>query len=235
MQPSLPEPKPHTSATGAAVCRFLYWLEHSWKSKNVSELSAVEKLASLRAESKLYRGDSFDTIAGFADHGAIVHYRVTPETDYKLRAGIFLIDSGGQYLDGTTDITRTVLLGNRCTRWQRECFTRVLKGHIALATTRFPQGTTGPQLDTIARTALWQIGQNYAHGTGHGVGSYLCVHEGPQSFNANRAAVPLDEGNILSNEPGYYEAGKFGIRIENLVCVEKDETHSSSVENLVPV
>ena len=141
--------------------------------------------------------------------------------------GLFLVDSGAHYLDGTTDITRTLVLGGRPTDLQRDCYTRVLKGHIAIATARFPAGTTGARLDTLARAALWQAGRDYAHGTGHGVGAYLNVHEGPQSISHRSTAVPLEPGNIQSNEPGYYEPGEFGIRIENLVEVVKDEALAS--------
>ncbi len=209
---------------GAVMVRFLHWLERSVPAGGVTEMSAAAKLDGLRAAGERFRGLSFPTIAGYADHGAIIHYSVDEASDIPLRPeGLFLVDSGGHYLDGTTDVTRTLLLGGRPTDAQRDSYTRVLKGHIAIATARFPAGTTGARLDTLARAALWQSGRDYPHGTGHGVGAFLNVHEGPQSISHRSTEVPLEPGNIQSNEPGYYEPGAFGIRIENLVEVVKDE------------
>ena len=209
---------------GVAVVRFLRWLKGAVPKGGVTELSAAERLELFRREGDCFAGLSFRTISGYRHHGAIVHYSVTPETDIPLKAeGLYLVDSGGQYFDGTTDITRTVLLGKTSSAQERNCYTRVLKGHIALARAVFPEGVNGLQLDTLARTELWRAGLDYGHGTGHGVGSHLNVHEGPQSISI-RGHVPLEEGNILSNEPGYYEDGSFGIRIENLVLVERDQT-----------
>ncbi len=174
-----------------------------------------------RAQQPNYHSLSFPTIAGSGANGAIVHYRATPKNSRKLQKNeLFLVDSGAQYYDGTTDVTRTVLLGDKASNWQKECFTRVLKGHIAMAVAIFPKGTTGAQLDVLARQYLWQAGLDYGHGTGHGVGSFLGVHEGPQGIS-KRALTPLQAGMILSNEPGYYEEGAFGIRIENLVLVQE--------------
>ena len=209
---------------GAVMVRFLHWLERSVPAGGVTEMSAAAKLDGLRAAGERFRGLSFPTIAGYADHGAIIHYSVDEASDVPLRPeGLFLVDSGGHYLDGTTDVTRTLLLGGRPTDAQRDSYTRVLKGHIAIATARFPAGTTGARLDTLARAALWQSGRDYPHGTGHGVGAFLNVHEGPQSISHRSTEAPLEPGNIQSNEPGYYEPGAFGIRIENLVEVVKDE------------
>lgn len=203
---------------GAALVKFLCWLEQAQTSGNITELSAEEKLASFRAEHKMYRGPSFDTIAGIGAHGAIIHYRATPTTNRVLETGqLFLLDSGGQYLDGTTDVTRTLSFGIP-TPEMRDRFTRVLKGHIALASIRFPESTTGSELDVLARQHLWAVGLDYNHGTGHGVGTYLGVHEGPQSIS-KRSKVPLVPGMVVSNEPGYYKAGEYGIRIENLQVV----------------
>ena len=209
---------------GAAMVRFLRWLERSVPAGGVTEMGAAAKLDGLRAEGERFRGLSFPTIAGYADHGAVIHYKVDEASDAPLRPeGLFLVDSGGHYLDGTTDVTRTLLLGGRPTDVQRDCYTRVLKGHIAIAAARFPAGVTGARLDTLARAPLWQSGRDYAHGTGHGVGAYLNVHEGPQSISHRSTEVPLEPGNVQSNEPGYYEPGAFGIRIENLVEVVEDE------------
>lgn len=214
---------------GVAVTRFLYWLENAVGRERVTEIACAEKMEEFRSRSKLYRGPSFDTIAGYAAHGAIIHYSATPETDVPLRKrGLLVLDTGGQYPDGTTDITRTICLG-KPTREQKEHFTRVLKGHIQLATASFPSGTSGKQLDTLARKALWDIGLDYGHGTGHGVGSYLSVHEGPHAISPTRdTGVPLVPGMISSNEPGYYRAGEYGIRIENLVYVVRDNVRSQS-------
>jgi len=209
---------------GAAMVRFLRWLERAVPVGGVTEMSAAAKLDGLRSEGEHFRGLSFPTIAGYADHGAIIHYSVDEASDVPLcPEGVFLVDSGAHYLDGTTDVTRTLLLGGRPTDGQRDAYTRVLKGHIAIATARFPAGTTGARLDTLARAALWRSGRDYAHGTGHGVGAFLNVHEGPQSISHRSTSAPLEPGNIQSNEPGYYEPGEFGIRIENLVEVVRDE------------
>jgi Xaa-Pro aminopeptidase len=204
---------------GMALTRFLHWLSGLDGTEGITELAAVEKLAGFRAGGAHYRGPSFDTISGAAANGAIVHYRVTPESDSALEAGtLYLVDSGGQYCDGTTDVTRTVAIGTptpeHCDR-----FTRVLKGHIALARARFPSGTSGTQLDSLARQFLWQVGLDYDHGTGHGVGAYLNVHEGPHRISKHPSQAALEPGMVVSNEPGYYKTGGYGIRIENLVTV----------------
>jgi len=203
---------------GAAVVRFLAWLDREAPSGKLTEIDAVEALESFRRESGLLKDVSFPTIAGAGPNGAIVHYRVTRKSNRPLTAGeLFLIDSGGQYEDGTTDITRTVAVGEP-TPEMRERFTRVLKGHIAIARAVFPDGTSGAQLDSFARQSLWEAGLDFEHGTGHGVGSYLSVHEGPARLS-KLGTVALKRGMILSNEPGYYKAGAYGIRIENLVLV----------------
>ncbi len=177
----------------------------------------------MRAEDGLFRDLSFDTIAGAGANGAIVHYRAEEATQGRLKAGeLFLLDSGAQYPDGTTDVTRTLAIGEPSAE-MRERFTRVLKGHIALASARFPYGTSGSQLDVLARQHLWQAGLDYDHGTGHGVGSYLNVHEGPQRISKIPNRVALEPGMIVSNEPGYYKTGAYGIRIENLVAVVESE------------
>ena len=205
---------------GRAVTRFLAWLDARLdRADDVSEIEAVEALEDFRAQSGELRDVSFPTISGSGPNGAIVHYRVTRATDRRLGPGeLFLIDSGGQYADGTTDITRTVAVGAPSAE-MRERFTRVLKGHIAIARAVFPEGTTGAQIDAFARLSLWEAGLDYDHGTGHGVGSFLSVHEGPQRI-AKTGTVALRPGMILSNEPGYYKTGAYGIRIENLVLVE---------------
>ncbi|MCZ6721444.1 MAG: aminopeptidase family protein P [Proteobacteria bacterium] len=204
---------------GAALVRFLCWLEKTVPDGQVSEMDAARYLAERRAENNLYRGPSFETISGAGANGAIVHYRVSPESDRTISPDeLYLVDSGGQYLDGTTDVTRTLAF-RKPGGEERDRFTRVLKGHIALARAHFPEGTTGPQLDTLARRALWEAGLDYDHGTGHGVGSYLGVHEGPQRISKLANDVALVPGMIVSNEPGYYKTGAYGIRIENLVVV----------------
>ena len=209
---------------GAALARFLHWISLEAPKGTIDELSAVAKLQQFRQACGDLRDTSFDTISGAGPNGAIVHYRVTQETNRPLEMNsLYLVDSGGQYPDGTTDVTRTVAIGEP-TPEMRDRFTRVLKGHIALSTARFPQGTRGTQLDTLARQYLWQAGLDYAHGTGHGVGSYLAVHEGPQRISPVGSSQsggdePLRAGMILSNEPGYYKAGEYGIRVENLVLV----------------
>jgi len=208
---------------GAAMVRFLAWLDRTAPSGELDEIAAAAKLEEFRGDTARRDGAelvdiSFDTIAGYGPNGAIVHYRVTTRTSRRLEPGsLFLVDSGGQYRDGTTDITRTVAIG-RPTAEMRDRFTRVLSGHIALTTARFPAGTPGAQLDSLARNALWRAGFDFDHGTGHGVGSFLSVHEGPARI-AKTGTVPIEAGMILSNEPGYYKAGAYGIRIENLVAV----------------
>ncbi|MFL5117865.1 MAG: aminopeptidase P family protein [Microvirga sp.] len=207
---------------GAAVTRFIAWLAREAPSGTLTEIEAVEKLEALRDETGLLRELAFSTISGSGPNGAIVHYRVTNRTNRALKPGeLFLLDSGAQYEDGTTDITRTVAVG-RPSEEMRDRFTRVLKGHIAIARAVFPKGTSGAQIDALARQALWQAGLDFDHGTGHGVGSYLSVHEGPQRLS-KLGTQPLEPGMILSNEPGYYKTGQYGIRIENLVLVETRE------------
>ncbi|TLX71531.1 aminopeptidase P family protein [Labilibacter sediminis] len=202
---------------GVAMVKFLHWLETNVPQGTVSEISASKQLKKFRAENENFVGESFNSISGFAAHGAIVHYSVNKETDIKLTPdNFYLIDSGGQYFEGTTDITRTIHLGTP-TEQQKTDFTMVLKGNIALDTTSFPVGTRGVHLDILARKALWSIGLNYGHGTGHGVGCFLNVHEGPQSIRPNDNGVTLIEGMITSNEPGLYRTGQYGIRIENLI------------------
>lgn len=206
---------------GAALTRFLAWLARETPGGAVDELAAADWLERYRRESNLLRDLSFDTISGAGPNGAIVHYRVTPETNRRLQPGsLYLVDSGGQYADGTTDVTRTVAIGAPTAEMRRH-FTLVLKGHIALALARFPVGTTGSQIDALARIALWADGLDYDHGTGHGVGSYLSVHEGPQRISKMPNSVALQPGMIVSNEPGYYRTGEYGIRIENLVAVRE--------------
>ncbi len=208
---------------GAAVTRFLAWLAREAPKGKLKEIAASDRLEAFRKEGKYFRDLSFPTISGAGSNGAIVHYRASPETEKRLEPGtLYLLDSGAQYLDGTTDITRTIAIGAP-TGGMREHFTRVLKGHIALATARFPKGTTGTQLDGFARNALWALGLDYDHGTGHGVGSYLSVHEGPQRISKAPNAQPLLPGMIVSNEPGYYKTGAYGIRIENLIVVQPAE------------
>ncbi|MEE9375459.1 MAG: aminopeptidase P family protein [Rhizobiaceae bacterium] len=207
---------------GAAVCTFLAWLDNQ-ETGTIDEITAAEKLEKTRVEMSVnmpLREISFDTISGAGPNGAIVHYRVNEDSNRLLMEGdLYLCDSGAQYDDGTTDITRTVAIGN-IGEEERKAFTLVLKGHIAIAQARFPKGTRGIDLDPFARSALWQAGLDYAHGTGHGVGSYLSVHEGPQSIS-KRGMQKILPGMIISNEPGYYREGKFGIRIENLVLVHE--------------
>ncbi len=198
-----------------AVLRFWQWLECQ---NSATEIAAQDYLGVCRSQVDLYQGDSFATISGYGAHGAIVHYRVTPETDVVIGDGFYLLDSGGQYLDGTTDITRVFCKGVP-TQQQRVHYTLVLRGHIALAKVRFPIGTTGAQLDALARQHLWGQGLDYAHGTGHGVGSFLNVHEGPQGISKARH-VALEPGMVVSNEPGLYLQGEYGIRLENLQMVQ---------------
>ncbi len=204
---------------GASLTRFLRWFAETAPGGELTEVDAAGHLDALRAENENFRGLSFPTIAGAGPNGAIVHYRASEATNRRIEPGaLFLVDSGGQYLDATTDVTRTIAVGAPSDD-QRRHFTAVLKGHIAIATTRFPAGTSGSQLDALARHALWQMGLDYDHGTGHGVGSYLGVHEGPQRISKAPNTVALEPGMIVSNEPGYYKTDAYGIRIENLVCV----------------
>ena len=212
---------------GAAIVRFLHWLDTEAQSGAVDEIEAATRLERFRRQSPELRDISFETISGAGPNGAIVHYRVNTDTVRKLETGsLYLVDSGGQYPDGTTDITRTVPIGEPSAE-MRHHFTLVLKGHIALAAARFPEGVTGPQLDVLAREPLWRAGLDYDHGTGHGVGSYLGVHEGPQRIAKTENAVALQPGMIVSNEPGYYKTGAYGIRIENLQVV----TPPAPIEN----
>ncbi|MEY8722803.1 aminopeptidase P family protein [Bacteroides stercorirosoris] len=204
---------------GVALVKFLKWLEEAVPAGKETEISVDKKLHGFRAEQDLYMGESFDTIAGYKEHGAIVHYEATPETDVPLKPeGFLLLDSGAQYLDGTTDITRTIALGE-LTEEEKTDYTLILKGHIALAMAKFPAGTRGAQLDVLARMPIWQRGMNFLHGTGHGVGHFLNVHEGPQSIRMNENPVTLQLGMLTSNEPGVYKAGSHGVRTENLVLV----------------
>jgi Xaa-Pro aminopeptidase len=204
---------------GAVITRFLHWLSLNAASGQVDEISAAEVLHGFRRETGLLRDLSFDTISGAGPNGALPHYRVSKDSNRKLKSGeLYLVDSGGQYRDGTTDITRTIAVGPAGAE-ERTRFTLVLKGHIQLACARFPEGTTGSQLDVLARHALWQAGLDYDHGTGHGVGSYLSVHEGPQRIAKIPNTVALRPGMILSNEPGFYKPDCYGIRIENLIIV----------------
>jgi Xaa-Pro aminopeptidase len=222
---------------GAVISKFLHWIEEEAPKGEVDELKASDHLEALRRENPELRDLSFDSISGAGPNGAIVHYRSSEKTNRKLEKGtLYLIDSGGQYVDGTTDITRTVAIGEP-TAEMRDRFTRVLKGHIAIATSVFPRGTRGSQLDSFARRPLWEAGLDYAHGTGHGVGSFLAVHEGPQRISPVGSAQsggdePLQPGMIISNEPGYYKTGEYGIRIENLVLVVPREIEGAEKEML---
>jgi len=227
---------------GVAMVGFLAWLDAHWKSERLTELDVERKLATFREANIHYRGPSFETISATGAHGAIVHYRATEETNAPLTEGqLYLVDSGGQYLDGTTDVTRTVILGEP-TSEMRENYTRVLKGHIALASVRFPDGTTGAELDVLARQHLWAAGRDYSHGTGHGVGCYLSVHEGPTGISKRNNTL-LKPGMVLSNEPGYYKEGHYGIRIENVQAVveipevsgEKQKTYGFEPLTVVPM
>lgn len=208
---------------GVALVKFLKWLEASVLSGKETELSVDRKLHEFRAAQPLYMGESFDTITGYKEHGAIVHYSATEESDVTLQSkGFLLLDSGAQYLDGTTDITRTIALGE-LTEEEKTDYTLILKGHIALAMAKFPAGTRGAQLDVLARMPIWSHGMNFLHGTGHGVGHFLSVHEGPQSIRMNENPIVLQPGMVTSNEPGVYKAGSHGIRTENLTLVCKDK------------
>lgn len=207
---------------GVAMVKFLKWLEEVVPDGKETELSVDKKLHAFRAEQDLYIGESFDTIAGYADHGAIVHYSATEASNATIfPKGFLLLDSGAQYLDGTTDITRTIAVGE-LTEEEKTDYTLVLKGHIALSMAKFPVGTRGAQLDILARLPLWKNGMNYLHGTGHGIGHFLNVHEGPQSIRMNENPVTLQPGMLTSNEPGVYKAGSHGVRTENLILVVKD-------------
>ncbi len=209
---------------GVAVVKFLAWLKPAVEAGGQTEISLDERLTALRAEQPKFKGISFDTIVGYEAHGAIVHYEATPETDIPIEPhGLVLIDSGAQYLDGTTDITRTIALGE-ITEEQRRVYTLVLKGHIQLDMCRFPAGACGSQLDAIARVPMWREGYNYMHGTGHGVGSYLNVHEGPHQIRMEWRPAPLQAGMTVTNEPGIYLEGKFGVRIENTLLIVPAET-----------
>jgi Xaa-Pro aminopeptidase len=210
---------------GVAMVKFLRWLETSVPHGCESEISIDQKLYEFRAEQDLFKGISFDTIAGYKEHAAIVHYEATPETDVPLRpVGMLLLDSGAHYLDGTTDITRTIPLG-ALTQEEKKDYTLVLKGHLQIQNVEFPAGTCGTQLDVLARVAMWKSGINYLHGTGHGIGHFLCVHEGPHQIRMNHVPTPLEPGMIVTDEPGIYKAGRHGIRIENtLLIVPAQET-----------
>ena len=210
---------------GIAMVKFLCWLKPAVAQGGQTEITADERLTALRAEQPLFRGISFDTIAGYAEHGAIVHYEATPETDIPLRPeGFLLLDSGAQYLDGTTDITRTIALGP-VTDEQRRIFTLVLKAHLQLQNAIFPEGASGTQIDAIARMPLWKNGLNYLHGTGHGVGTYLNVHEGPHQIRMEWKPAPLVAGMTVTDEPGVYLPNRFGVRLENtLLIVDAFET-----------
>lgn len=214
---------------GAAVVKFLHWLDGQ---KSVNEIGASDQLYAFRAGHKMFRDLSFDTISGAGPNGAIVHYRSTEKTNRALKKGeLYLVDSGAQYPDGTTDITRTVAIGKPTAEYIHR-YTLVLKGHVAIARAKFPKGTSGSQLDGLARQFLWQEGLDYAHGTGHGVGSFLCVHEGPHRISKGAGDVALQAGMIVSNEPGYYKDGAYGIRIENLVLVQAEKNGFLGFETL---
>ena len=205
---------------GVALVKFLRWLQTAVPKGQETEISVAEKLTALRAEQPLFRGISFDTIAGYEAHGAIVHYEATPETDAPLKPhGFLLLDSGAQYQDGTTDITRTIALGE-LTEEQREVYTLVLKGHIQLELAKFPSGASGTQIDALAREAMWRKGFNFLHGTGHGVGSFLNVHEGPHQIRMEYRPAPLLPFMTVTDEPGLYLEGKFGVRIENILLIK---------------
>lgn len=209
---------------GVAMVKFLRWLKPAVEAGGQTEISIDGKLTSLRAEQHLFRDISFDTIAGYQAHGAIVHYEATPETDVALKPeGLILIDSGAQYQDGTTDITRTIALGP-VTEEMKHVYTLVLKGHIQLELAKFPDGASGTQLDALARECMWREGYNYLHGTGHGVGSYLSVHEGPHQIRMEWKPTPLRAGMTVTDEPGLYLSGKFGVRIENTLLIKDYQT-----------
>lgn len=209
---------------GVAMVRFLIWLEQNIASKNVTEIDIDHKLFELRSQQALFRDISFDTIAAYKEHAAIVHYEATPQTNVALKPlGMLLLDSGAQYQDGTTDITRTIALGD-LTEEEKKDYTLVLKGHINLSGAIFPQGTCGTQLDVLARSFMWKEGINYGHGTGHGVGSYLCVHEGPHQIRMNNMPALLQPGMTVTDEPGIYKEGRHGVRIENTLLIVRNKT-----------
>jgi Xaa-Pro aminopeptidase len=219
---------------GIALVKFFFWLDRKIRNgERITELGAAKKIEELRSSDALYRGPSFQTISSFGTHGAIVHYAVDEESDTPFKSrGIYLLDCGGQYLDATTDITRTVAFGEP-TSEQKEIFTRVLKGLIDLSRIRFPVGTVGKQLDTVSRLSLWEIGANFGHGTGHGVGHFLAVHEGPQAISYYRCqGIALEPGMVVTIEPGFYKENEYGIRVENMALVVKDESPSLSGEFL---
>ena len=208
---------------GVALTKFFIWFENNVTSGKLTELSIAQKLYDYRNEQGNFYGESFGTIAGYAGHGAIVHYKADEKSNAVIKAdNILLLDSGAQFLEGTTDITRTIALG-RPTAQQKTDYTLVLKGHIGIATAVFPVGTRGSQLDILARKAMWDRGINYGHGTGHGVGHFLNVHEGPQNIRMDENPMTLQPGMFLSNEPGLYRPNEYGIRIENLIHVEHDQ------------
>lgn len=217
---------------GVAMCKFLHWVENGVGKEQITETTIAEKLVELRSEQEGFVSESFGTIAGYREHGAIVHYSACAKTASQIKPeGFLLVDSGGQYLQGTTDITRTLHLGKPSNE-EMEDYTLVLKGMIQLSMAQFPAGTRGSQLDILARMAMWNKGVNYGHGTGHGIGAFLNVHEGPQSIRQNENPVTIEPGMIQSNEPGIYRAGKYGIRIENLIiCREAMETDSGKFYN----
>jgi len=221
---------------GVALVKFLRWLEEAVPAGGESELSVDKKLYEFRAEQANFKGISFDTIAGYKEHAAIVHYEATPETDIPLTPeGLLLLDSGAQYLDGTTDITRTLPLGP-LTEEEKQDYTLVLKGHLQLQNAQFPAGTCGTQLDVLARSAMWKCGINYLHGTGHGIGHFLCVHEGPHQIRMNHMPTLLEPGMIVTDEPGIYKAGRHGIRIENtLLIVPAQETEFGKFYKFEPL
>jgi Xaa-Pro aminopeptidase len=214
---------------GVAMAKFLHWFDSEAPGGALTEIGIVTALEAFRREEESCVDASFDTISGAGPNGAIVHYRVTEKTDRHLAAGeIMLVDSGAQYLSGTTDITRTLSTGS-ATDEQKDRYTRVLKGMIAISMARFPRGTTGAQIDILARQFLWQDGVTYSHGTGHGVGAFLGVHEGPVGISP-RYTTPFEPGNVISNEPGFYKAGEYGIRIENLIVVKDAEAFPGYLE-----
>ena len=221
---------------GIAMVKFLKWLRPAVEAGGQTEMSLNERLTALRAEQPLFRGVSFDSIVGYEAHGAIVHYEATPATDAPIKpCGLVLIDSGAQYEDGTTDITRTIALGE-ITPEQRHVYTLVLKGHIQLSMCKFPEGTTGTQLDIMARQAMWREGYNYFHGTGHGVGAYLNVHEGPQQIRMEWRSAPFREGMTITDEPGLYLEGQFGVRIENtLLTIPYRSTEFGAFLQFIPL
>ena len=222
---------------GVALVKWIRWMREAVPRGGETELSVDRKLTSLRRANADFEGLSFDTIAAYNAHGAIVHYEPTPETDVPLKAeGMLLVDTGAQYLCGTTDITRTFLLGGEPTTEQKKVYTLVLKGHIALSRLKFPRGASGTQLDLAARYAMWQEGYNFGHGTGHGVGAHLSVHEGPHQIRMNYMPAPIVEGMTVTDEPGLYLEGRFGVRIENvLLCVPYKDTEFGSFVGFEPL